>query len=99
NGSSRVTLGNLLIVGGPTTIDDTGNFTFTGKGILTSGNMLKITTKSPNTTAFTNVLSGPGSLAKYGLGNLVLTASNTYTGTTTVGTSSSANDNGVLQLG
>ena len=43
-------------------------------------------------TTYSGILSGPGSLTKSGTGTLILTSSNTYTGATTV-------SNGTLQIG
>ena len=62
---------------------DTGGIT-TFSGPVTVNNTASLTAASGGTASFTNVISGPGSITKTGAGDVVLSASNTYTGTTTI---------------
>jgi autotransporter-associated beta strand protein len=55
-----------------------------GAGSVTMGNATLATGGNGNSTLFSGVISGAGSLAKNGGGTLVLTGANAYTGGTTV---------------
>jgi len=71
-------------------IAEAGSTTFSGA--ITINNTATLDAVSGGTASFTNVLSGPGSITKTGAGSVVLSAANTYTGTTTI-------NEGNLQLG
>jgi fibronectin-binding autotransporter adhesin len=55
-----------------------------GAGNVTLGNATLAAGGNGNSTLFSGVISGPGSLVKNGAGTLVLTGANAYTGGTTV---------------
>ncbi len=78
---------NLNIVGNPAGLTFSGPWTLTGvTPNIGSGNA------NTNVVIFSGVMSGTGGLSKDHTGNLILSATNTYTGVTTV-------TNGTLQLG
>jgi fibronectin-binding autotransporter adhesin len=67
-----------------------GTTTFSGP--ITVNNTATLSAVAGGTANFSGVLGGPGSISKTGAGSVVLSAANTYTGSTTITT-------GTLQLG
>lgn len=81
---------NTLILTGPNTYSG-GTFVLAGilQGNTTSlqGNIFNAATvvfDQNSTGTYTGVMSGPGAMIKEGIGNLILTNANTYTGLTTI---------------
>ena len=88
-GSGTLTLTGTNIYTGTTTISagtmqvgDGGTLGTLGSGAVTNNSALVF--KRSDTISVGNVISGSGSLAQSGLGTLILTGANTYTGATTV---------------
>ena len=73
---------NIIFNGG--TLNTTGTFTLgTNKGISLTGNGT-LNTDSSTTLTYGGIISGSSNLKKSGAGTLLLTGSNTYTGSTTL---------------
>ena len=71
-------------------VNSSSNSLSIGGPVSTAGNLLTIS--GPGNTIISGAMSGSGGLAKFGIGLLTLTATNTYSGGTTVTA-------GTLQLG
>jgi autotransporter-associated beta strand protein len=94
--------GGILSIASGANLGATSSLTFNGGNLLTTGN---VTTSLPvilaangtidnsgNTDTFSGVLSGAGALTSTGAGTLILIATNTYSGGTTIAA-------GTLELG
>src|SRR5262249_61474249 len=83
------TISNPVELDGTVNFFGTSNLTFTGAATLTGGRALQVL-DAPQTVTFSGGIGegvfGTQSLTKGGLGTLVLSGANTYTGTTTVNT-------------
>ena len=75
------TVANAIQLSDDASISGTDSLTFTGNWQLSRTRQLTV----ENTTTLTGVISGARSLNKDGLGELVLTGANTYTGGTFIG--------------
>jgi autotransporter-associated beta strand protein len=84
--------GVIIFAGGTLQYSAANQFDYSGRFSTAASNLVQIDTAGQSVTFATNMSSSGGTLTKLGLGTLTLTASNTYSGLTTV-------SNGVLVLG
>jgi fibronectin-binding autotransporter adhesin len=96
---AAVNLANNYSVAGSATVGGSNSVTFSGSGTLTTGNTLTVTNTA--TTSFTGMVMGSGNLTEAaGAGTLLLTAANSFTGTTTLtGGTLILGDSGALGAG
>jgi autotransporter-associated beta strand protein len=106
SGKGTQTLSGINTYTGPTTINSGATLAIGGSGQLNSGNyasaIANAGTFNYNSSlpqALAGVISGPGVFSQTGAGALTLSAVNTYSGATTIGSNSTLTIGGAGQLG
>ncbi|MCX7412752.1 MAG: autotransporter-associated beta strand repeat-containing protein [Planctomycetia bacterium] len=90
--SAAANPGNIVLTGGTLQYSAANQFDYSGRFSTAANQAYNVDTNSQNVTWATNLSSSGGTLTKSGAGTLTLSASNSYTGITTLG-------GGVLSLG
>ncbi|MFU8892450.1 MAG: beta strand repeat-containing protein [Luteolibacter sp.] len=82
--STARTIANSIVLGGNVGIGGTGDIAFTNTGTVTLGANRTFTVGSGITASFDQIFTGGNAITKTGLGDMVLTGANSFTGNVTV---------------